>query len=459
MNALVPRLNAYIPHRPTPRQAAFLLVPQREVFFGGAAGGGKSDALLMAALQYVDLADYHAVLVRDSFASMEEAGALIDRAKSWLIGTDAVWSASERRFIFPPGSTLSFRPLSQDGDERSFMGAEYSFIGVDEVTNLAEAQYRFLLTRLRRAAGSTIPLRMRAAGMPYGKGIAWVRARFVDEPGERIYIPSLFSDNPYLDTEDYERSLAELDPVTRAQLRYGDWSVIPAGGMFRREWLEKNMADDAALAVGCDLCRYWDLAATEPSSGSDPDFTAGVLLARDSKGVCVVIDVLTVRASALGVETLVKETAQRDGELAVKLGSDLFIRMEQEPGSSGKALVDHYLRQVIPGFAFAGIAPSGSKKVRAAPVASLAEAGHLYVVRGRWNRAFFDELCAFPLGPHDDQVDALSGAFTSLVDVEENSYEERVIIYDAGLDIFFDRDTGDSLSPPWPRRSAGRPPY
>ena len=97
----------------------------------------------------------------------------------------------------------------------------------------------------------------------------------------------------------------------------------------------------------------------------------------------------------------------------------LYVRMEAEPGASGAGLVSHYQRNVLPRYDFAGVRPSGPKVTCVAPVASLAEAGHLYLVRAPWNDSFLDELCAFPLVGHDDQVDALSGAFHCLVEASE----------------------------------------
>ncbi|MEX0991327.1 MAG: phage terminase large subunit [Actinomycetota bacterium] len=452
MQLLLPKLTGYIHHRPTPHQAAFLQVPQLEALYGGAAGGGKTDALLMAALQYVDSpAGYHAVIVRDSFAAMGESGAIIHRAREWLAGTDATYNSGDHRFTFPSGADLSFRPMDQAGDERAFMGSEYSFIGVDELTTLTETEYRFLLTRLRRPASSRLPLRMRATAMPYGPGVAWVRRMFVDSPASsgRIFIPALLVDNPYLDTESYTRTLSALEPVTRAQMLHGDWSVQPEGGMFHRDWFDAVMREDIPRRQ-VPLCRYWDLASTEPAKGKDPDYTCGVLLGRDDDGQAGVFDVVRAQESALGVEQLIKQTSASDAAFAAQSGSPLAIRMEQEPGASGAALVDHYLRQVLPGSDFQGVRPTGSKTARAAPVASLAEAGHLYIKRGDWNDAFLDELCAFPLAGHDDQVDALSGAFACLV-AESQYLEEQYLEYDPELDVIRNLTTGEVYDPPWPR--------
>ena len=80
---------SWIPHSPTPKQQQFLDCRAREVFYGGAAGGGKTDALLMAALAFVDVPGYRALLFRRTFADLNLPGALMDRAREWLGGTAA----------------------------------------------------------------------------------------------------------------------------------------------------------------------------------------------------------------------------------------------------------------------------------------------------------------------------------------------------------------------------------
>jgi predicted phage terminase large subunit-like protein len=90
------------------------------------------------------------------------------------------------------------------------------------------------------------------------------------------------------------------------------------------------------------------------------------------------------------------------------------IYMEQEPGSSGVGQVDYYARQVLKGYSFWGVKTTGPKQERATPVSSAAEAGNIKLVRGPWISEFLDEFEAFPLGMHDDQVDAVSGAFEQL---------------------------------------------
>ena len=98
---LTPKMNKYIPHVPTPKQAAFLLLNCKEAFYGGAAGGGKSDALLMGGLQYVDVKGYSGIIFRKSYADLTKPGALIDRAKEWLLKYPEVrWNEKEKKFEF-----------------------------------------------------------------------------------------------------------------------------------------------------------------------------------------------------------------------------------------------------------------------------------------------------------------------------------------------------------------------
>ena len=148
----------YIPHSPTAKQLAFLLLDIPEALYGGAAGGGKSDALLMAALQYVSVPSYAALLLRRTYADLSLPGALMSRAFEWLIPTDARWKSSEKTWVFPSGATLTFGYLDHSGSEYRYQSSEFQFIGFDELTQFRESQYRYLFSRLRRLADDSVPL-------------------------------------------------------------------------------------------------------------------------------------------------------------------------------------------------------------------------------------------------------------------------------------------------------------
>ncbi len=355
----------------------------------------------MAALQYVDVPGYAALLLRRTYADLSLPGALMDRAKEWLTPTDARWHDQTKTWRFPSGATLSFGYLETEKDKLRYQGAELQMIGFDELTQFTETQYRYLFSRLRKLQGAEVPLRMRAASNPGGVGHDWVKARFVAEGREAgsIFIPAWLQDNPSVD-DSYAGSLAMLDPLTQAQLRNGDWSVREVGRKFKREWFE--IVDQRP--AGLRLLRFWDLAGTEPKPGKDPDWTRGALLG-EREGVYYLCDMVGTQAAAGQVEALIRQTAELDGK-------SVPIRMEQEPGSSGKAVIDNYARRILRGFDFRGVPSTGSKEVRANPVASAAYAGNVKLVRGAWNTAFLEEVEMFPApGFHDDQVDATSGAF------------------------------------------------
>lgn len=413
---LEPRLNEYIPHKPSEKQAAFLSAPVtvvREAFYGGAAGGGKSDALLMAALQYVDVPGYSAVLIRQTYPMLDQPGALIPRAKEWLFPTGAVWNQGRHSWEFPSGAVVVFRHLTNEQAVRDYQSAEYDFIGVDEVTDFSLEQYRFLFSRLRRLAASEVPLRMRCASNPTGPGRDWVHQRFlVEGPSKgRVYVPARLEDNPYLDQRSYEESLVELGSVMYRQLRFGDWSVKQEGTAFKRAWFSRVTSGDVPGDVG--RVRRWDLAATETPKGkaarkaNDPDWTVGLRLARSRQGDYFVEDVVRFREGPARTEQRIAEVARTDGRAVP-------IRMEQEPGASGKSLVAHYRREVLDGYDFRGFPSSGSKETRAKAIAARCEAGDVRLVEGAWIEDFLDELTAFPDGTHDDQVDAFSGAYEDL---------------------------------------------
>lgn len=402
----IARVVRYVPHNPHAKQAEFLRLTDREALYGGAAGGGKSDALLMAALQYVHVPGYAALLLRKSYADLALPGALMPRAEEWLGETDARWNDKAKTWSFPSGATLTFGYLEHDDDRFRYKGAEFQFIGIDELTQHNEIVYRYMFSRLRRLEGSEIPIRMRAASNPGDRGHDWVKRRFLEEGAEkgRVFIPATIADNPSLDRQEYEATLEELDPVTRAQLLNGDWTARMGGSKFRREWFE---VVDAAPAERVRWVRFWDVAATEPKKGADPDWTAGCLIGRHDDGLYYIRDVRRLRGRPQEVELLIKRTAEADT-------TAIPVRMEQEPGASGKTMIDHYRRRVLPQYDFKGVPSTGAKEVRANPLSSQAEAGNVKLVRGLWNGDFLDELDAFPQGSHDDQVDAASGGFAEV---------------------------------------------
>lgn len=169
---------------------------------------------------------------------LEKPGALIEMSREWLSGSKATWNEQKHRWAFPSGATLTFGHMKDAGDVYNYQGANYHLVVYDELTQFSEGQYRYLFSRTRRRAGDAVPIRVRATSNPGGEGHEWVKKRFISAAptADRIFIPAKLDDNPNLDRAEYLLSLAELDPVTRAQLLAGDWDAYE-GGRYRREWL------------------------------------------------------------------------------------------------------------------------------------------------------------------------------------------------------------------------------
>jgi len=424
-NLLIPKLTKYVPHQPTPKQEAFLWLPCLDAFYGGAVGGGKSDALLMAALQYVDYPHYAALLLRDTYKNLSMPGSLMDRAMSWLSGKNCHWDEKNKQWLFPSGATITFGYLDGPYDHLNFNSSEFQFIGVDEAGDLRWSQILFMFSRLRKTIDNPVPIRFRLASNPGGISHFELKTKYIDDATREegvVFIPAGISDNPYLEKEQYLKSLNKLDPVTRQRLINGDWEIKEAGRLFSREWfavIERTPSPDKISST----VRYWDLAATELKKvqgrrSNDPDFTAGVRMHRLSNNTYCIDSVIRGRWSPRNVEEIIKQTAQADGK-------NVLICMEQEPGSSGVNTIDHYRRFILPGYNFKGNKATGSKEERAAPLSSMSESGNVSLVKGSWIKDFLDELEVFPSGKHDDQVDAASGAFEKIA-LDEGRYNIRI---------------------------------
>lgn len=423
---LQPKESLFCPEEASLTQKVFLRSYSLEGLFGGAAGGGKSSALLMAALQYVDVPNYSAILFRRTYADLSLPGALMDRFRTWVSAYDDVhWNANSYVATFPSGARVSFGYLNNTNDYLRYKGSEFQFIGMDEVTEIRESDYRYMFSRLRRPASgplSKVPLRMRSASNPAPN---WVRQRFIVEGKneQRFFVPSFLTDNPGIDAESYRQALSVLDPVERRRLEMGDWWATTLGTLFdRTDFPIIDGSDVPEITSSARAVRYWDLAATEPHSGNtDPDWTVGTLMLFD-QGISYIMDVRKIRAKSDKVEAFIHQTAQEDGK-------GVTIRMEQEPGSSGKALIDQYARYVVPGWDLQGVRSSGDKETRARPFAAAVANGNVRLVRGKWITDWLDEVSSFPEAcTHDDQVDSAVGAFTFLTGLGLPQRRKAVII-------------------------------
>jgi hypothetical protein len=251
-----------IGHSYSHKQSVFLSEMGTEVFFGGALAGGKTQALIAAALQFAHVPGYHAIIFRRTRPNCQD---LIDRLVE-MLGGHAKYVSGLRggRFTMrKSGAIIDIGYAQHPNDIMNYKGPEFQLIAWDELTEFVESQYRYMFSRLRvsecskhkthidntcieckrRSLLSKVPKRVRSASNPDGLGRAWVKKQFVSENAEEeieadvakdrylngsaIFIPSRVNDNPGIDAESYREETAKrMTPVQVRQLFGGSWKAM-----------------------------------------------------------------------------------------------------------------------------------------------------------------------------------------------------------------------------------------
>jgi predicted phage terminase large subunit-like protein len=427
-------------------QERFLMSDADIVIYGGAAGGGKSYAILLDPLyEAMTVKGFSAVIFRRTHPEIKNPGGLWDTSRLLYPLVDAGEKVSSLQWVFPgTAATVKFAHMQHEKNKYDWQGSQIPYIGFDELTHFDKSMFFYMLSRNRSGCG--VKARIRATCNPDPD--SWVRAfiiwwintdtgypiperdgviryfaRVNDElewadtaeeltkrglkPKSVTFIGANIYDNPTLlkGNPDYVASLQALTKHERDRLLGGNWNArAKAGDFFKRESFE---IVDVAPA-GDDEVRYWDRACTEESEHSpNPDWTVGLKM-RKVRGVYYVLDLRRFRASPGRVENAIKIVASQEPHTTICL--------EQDPGQAGEAEVS-YLIKGLAGYDVKVNRVTTAKDVRAKPVAAQAEAGNVKLVRGEWNDAFLDEMDTFP-DPKDkskdDQVDTLSGAFNYL---------------------------------------------
>lgn len=426
----------------------FLACTADIAIYGGAAGGGKSYALLLDPIRHHENPEFNAVIFRRNSTQVRNPGGLWDQSMRIYGLFGAIPTEGPLEWTFQSKMGVKFSHLEHESSVLNWQGAEVPHLAFDELTHFSENQFFYMLSRNRSTSG--VKPRMRASTNPDPD--SWVR-KFIDwwigedgfpiqersgvlrwfirindsivwaDTAEQLYeqygrgpeviptsvtfISAKLDDNKILMEKDpaYLGRLLAMNRVDRARLLGGNWNVRDtAGSMFRREWFP---VIDAIPAGWIAMLRFWDRAATKPSeTNKDPDWTRGLKVYKYPDNTYIVADLKSARDTPLQVESLIRNVAAQDS-VGVRVMS------QQDPGSAGVAEADNFVR-MLSGYDVRTMTTSKDKLTRAKPVSAQCEAGNIKVLRADWNDAFFTELESFPDGQHDDIVDVLSGAFNEL---------------------------------------------
>lgn len=446
--------------QPGPQERA-MACPADILFYGGEAGGGKTYMLLMEASRFTHVPGFGGVIFRRTYPEIMNEGGLWDNSEQIYPLMNARPRSSACEWVWDKTQvSISFAHMQHEKDKHAWQGSQIPFIGFDEVTHFSRGQFFYMLSRNRLSRPCGIKPYIRCTcnpdptswvadfiswwidqetGFPLperdGK-IRWMARKgentlWFDSQEEAIasgfgpeacksvsFIRSRLADNKILCDMDpsYKANLDALPLVDRIRLAEGNWKTLPGSGMFfRRAWF--NFVDVAP--IDGRTVRYWDRAATEVSKQSpDPDWTAGVKMRIDDEGRMYVLDVIHERGTPSFIQNTIKKTAELDGDECEQW-------IEVDPGQAGIVEKDLYAKLLI-GYIVQFNPVRVNKVTRAKPASSQVEAGNVKIVCAAWNESFIRELELFsdwdqvapenkpkPL-PHDDQVDAFSGATSVL---------------------------------------------
>lgn len=429
-------------------QYDFLASKADIVIYGGAAGGGKTYALLLESLWHYATPGFSCVIFRKNANQVRNPGGLWDTSAELFMKFGGNPRESSLEWDFPLGAVIKFAHMDLEKDKYSWQGSQVCLIGFDELTHFSWGQFVYMLSRNRSLCG--IKPYIRATTNPDPD--SWVRkfiSWWIDEesgyaiqsrsgqirwfivlgdetiwsnrkeelqlkyegclPKSVAFIASTVFDNKILlkENPDYLANLQALPRYEREQLLKGNWNIRPTAGMFfRRDYFQTI----DTLPKNLTFVRYWDRAATKKTDNNDPDYTVGLKLAKDIAGIFYIVDIVRLQETPLQVQNAIKNCASHDSV-------NTRIGIEQDPGQAGVSEVDLLIR-MLSGYNVKPFRASKDKITRASPVSAQAEAGNIKILRAHWNEDFFRELENFPESSHDDIVDALSGAF--LMHTEKN---------------------------------------
>lgn len=424
------------------------------VLYGGAAGGGKTAALILAALRGLNYPGYKGVLYRREYVNLACPGGLVDETRELYPRIGGTYRTGDKRWVFPGGASISFFHCETETEApRKLQGVQGSFIGVDEACTVSLATLMLLLSRIRGCGGLPAKLFMTAnpdhahplAGwlkengyvdrvgdpVPEMSGkVVWFlrrgddiqfepqRSLFLDEAPNATsftFVPSRVDDNQILLSRNphYKANLLAQSAYHQAIYYRGNWNTSPGGGgVFPADSFHTVSDRPATFDM---MARGWDLA----SSRNRGDWTAGVLVGR-SRGKYYILDCQRFREAPGERNRRMQEVQERDAFQWP--GSRMVI--EQQPGAGGHELASVH-SDLFERFKPVFVPSLTSKVQRAEPLAEAMKAMNVFLLFGPWNEPWKSEMLSFGVkGANDDMVDATTLAFNFVKAVQSTGSEQ-----------------------------------
>jgi predicted phage terminase large subunit-like protein len=440
--------------KPQPKQEQFLSTSADVAIYGGAAGAGKTFAILLEAIRHIENENFGAVIFRRTSTQVTTEGGLWDETNKLYPQLGATSRQIPRyEWIFPEGSKINFAHLQHEKNLSDWQSSQIPLIIFDELTHFTERQFWYMFSRNRSTCGVKPYIRATCNPDPDSfvkKLISWyidertgyaipersgVIRWFVRLNGEIKWgdskedllkkypeeLPKSFTficadifDNQELLKKDpgYLANLKALPLVEREQLLKGNWNIRPASGLyFKREYFEVVDIIPSSLKE----CRGWDFAATDKIQNDQANYTAGGKIIKDKDGYYYITDLFFDQISPAKVERAVLNMASQDGKKCT-------IRIPQDPGQAGKAQVHNYAK-LLAGYKLKYRTMTGDKITRAGAFSSACENGLIRVLKALWNDIFFNNVESFPpVKGSPDIIDALVEAFDEICQGPTFSY-------------------------------------
>lgn len=441
-------------------QETFLSTSADIAIYGGAAGGGKTYALLLEAARHTNNPKFGAVIFRRQSIQITQEGGLWDSSYEVYRGIKGTIPKTYPRYHwkFKSGARIGFAHIDGDKDLGKWQGSQIALIGFDELTHFTKKQFFYMMSRNRSASriepyiratcnpdadswvaefiswwidqDTGYPIQERSGVIRYmvhindiiswfdteDEGIDFAKQHGLDEYKAKksvksvTFIASTLQDNKILMENDpgYLANLLALTEVEKERLLNGNWKIKPSAGSY----FKRTQIGDILTSIPNDIvaiCRGWDLAATDEDENKEAAYTAGVLIAKRACGRFLVLDVVNKQLKAGDVRKLVMTTAQADN-VKYRKYCTVRQRLPQDPGQAGKEQAGSYI-EMLAGYNVVARPESGSKESRAEPMAAQWQQGFFDVMEGEWNEEYFNQLESFPESKFKDMVDAGSSAF------------------------------------------------